>query len=254
MRPEVGKVYFRKNPGRPRATVIEVVAADEEWVRYRVLRGPNALLRKKVNRCKRKNFAAGGWQECRRRDDYHHLDGCKIFATFLVLGVAGDPLFRCSEKRARHYLKKGYVREAVEGRLQFTNDVTEKRLEELYRGEFSEFFVAVKNDRCCVCGRASNLTRHHVVPTRHKAKMPARWRCCISNILFVCGGCHERYEAAPEPEVPAGLDWLDYARLWRDHFLAVMRPEHLPPGWDIVSVKNLDSVEVPDEEGGAPAG
>ena len=46
MQPEVGKVYFRKNPNLPRATVIEVIEAGEEWVQYRVLHGPGALLRK----------------------------------------------------------------------------------------------------------------------------------------------------------------------------------------------------------------
>ncbi len=246
MQPEVGKVYFRKNPNLPRATVIEVIEAGAEWVQYRVLHGPGALLRKKVDRCKRKNFAAAGWQECRRRADYHHLDGCKLFRTFVVLGVAGQPIFRCSEKRARHYLKKGYAREASDGVLQLTNDVTEKRLERLYEGQFTEFFMAVKNDRCGACGATSNLTRHHVIPTRHKPRMPPRWRCCLSNILFVCWDCHQRYEDAPEPDIPEGLHWLDWARRWRDHFLAVLQPRFLPAGWDIVSVKNVDAVEVPD--------
>lgn len=248
MRPEVGQVYFRKNPNRPKAAVVEIVSADGEWVSCKPLHGPRSLMRKQLHKCKLKNFFASGWQECRRRDDYHHLDGCKLFKTFLVLGVAGKPLFRCSEKRAHHYLRKGYVREVEEGVLRFTNDVTERRLEELYQGQFSEFFMAVKNDRCGVCGRTSNLTRHHVVPARHKPKMPARWRCCISNVLFVCGDCHQRYEETAEPAVPEGLDWLDYARLWRDHFLTVMQPRFLPPGWDIISVKNLDAVGGPAPE------
>jgi hypothetical protein len=245
MHPEVGKVYFRKGPNTLRATVVEVVAEEGEWAQLKVLHGPGALMRKQCIRCKQKNFAAAGWQECRRRENYHHLDGCKIFQTFLVLGVAGDPLFRCSEKRARHYLKKGYARLVAADVLQLTNDVTEKRLNLLYQGQFSEFFLAVKNDRCGVCGQTANLTRHHVIPTRHKPKMPARWRCCLSNILFVCWDCHQRYEDAPEPDIPEGIDWLDYARRWRDHFLAVMQPRCLPPGWDIVSVKNVDAVEVP---------
>jgi hypothetical protein len=247
MQPQVGQVYFRKNPNLPKATVVEVVSLNGEWVHYQVLHGPSALVRRKFDRCKVKNFFAIGWRECRRRDDYHHLDGCKRFDTFLVLGVAGNALFRCSEKRARHYLKKGYARQVEQGVLQFTNDVTEKRLQELYQGEFSAFFLAVKNDRCCVCGQTTNLTRHHIVPTRHKRKLSTRWRCCISNVLFVCWECHQRDEDAPEPAVPAGLDGLDYARLWRDHFLAVMQPQCLPAGWDIISVKNPDAVELPDE-------
>ena len=242
---EPGQVWLRKRGSA--AVVRRVLAVADGRVHYEVLHGPPSARRGTAGACNLRSFLRHAVR-IEAQEDYSLLDGASKFATFLVLGTRGQELLRCSQKRASFYLRKGYARVVRPGVLQFTDDATERHLEELYLGDFSEFFMAVKNDRCCVCGRASNLTRHHVVPTRYKAKMPARWRCCISNILFVCGGCHERYEAAPEPKVPAGLDWLDYARLWRDHFLAVTRPEHLPPGWDIVSVKNLDAVEVPGEE------
>jgi hypothetical protein len=148
---------------------------------------------------------------------------------------------RCSGKRADFYLRKGYVRPVSEGVLQFTDDTTEKTLRELYFGDFSAFFLAVKNDRCVCCGRPDRLTRHHVVPRRHVKKVPLPWRNCLSNVLFVCLECHERYEQAAEPD-PAAADWKAYAYAWKDHFITVMAPAFLPQGWDIVSVANLDAV------------
>ena len=95
--------------------------------------------------------------------DYHRLDGAKLHGTYLVQNVAGEPIFRCSAKRARFYLKKGYAVSVGEGTLRFTDDTTEKKLAHLYDGKLSPFFLEVKNDRCVVCGKDHNLTRHHVV-------------------------------------------------------------------------------------------
>jgi hypothetical protein len=61
-------------------------------------------------------------------------------------------------------------------------------------------------------------------------------------VLFLCAACHRRYEAAPEPASAYAGDWQEYARRWKDHFLATLAPRHLPAGWDIVSVSNLDAV------------
>ncbi len=148
---------------------------------------------------------------------------------------------RCSQKRVRFYLKKGFVRLVTEGVLQFTDNTTEKTLEELYLGQFSKFFLAVKNDRCVCCGREDRLSRHHVVPKRHKKKVPMPWRNCLSNVLFVCLDCHQKYEMSPEPD-PDSTDWRRYVHAWKEHFIRVLEPRFLPAGWDLVSVINLDAV------------
>ena len=128
----------------------------------------------------------------------------------------------------------------AEGVLQFTDDQTERQLREAHQGQFSEFFLAVKNDRCVSCGAGANLTRHHVVPRRHKKKLPPSGRRCLSNVLFLCAGCHQRYEDAPEPDPEYAGDWQEYARRWKQHFVETLNPQCLPAGWDIISTKQYN--------------
>jgi hypothetical protein len=238
MTPQVGKIYYRK--GRSGHALVIRVVSVAEWVEYQILHGPRRARVAGSGRCKTKNFL--GWEETGEREDYTHLDGCKIFPTFLVLDTQGTPILRCSEQRADFYLRKAYARLVREGVLQFTDDQTENRLRELYRGQFSEFFMAVKNDRCVCCGTATNLTRHHVLPRRHKKKIPQPWRGCLSNVLFLCWACHQRYEDTLEPDPECDGDWQAYARRWKQHFLDALHPQHMPAGWDIISVRNLDAV------------
>ena len=240
MTPEVGRVYARRRSGK--AEVVRVTAVGGEWADFRFLHGPARSLRAGAGRGKVKNFAAAGWGPTDERDSYTHLDGAARHTTFRVLDTKGEPLLRCSAKRAAFYLRKGYAREAGPGVLQFLDPRTEERLRELYLGGFSEFFLEMKNDRCVSCGATADLTRHHVVPKRHKRNVPQPWRSCLSNVLFVCGACHRRYEESPEPEVALGDDWREYVSAWRDHFHAVLDPRFLPPGWDIISVQNFDAL------------
>jgi 5-methylcytosine-specific restriction endonuclease McrA len=238
MTPQVGRTYYRKcRSGQ--AFVVRVEAVGE-WVDYRVLHGPRRAVSLGAGRCKARNFL--DWVETEARDSYDHLDGCRLHATLLVQNTRGEPILRCSEKRAAFYLRKGYAVRVSDGVLRFTDDQTEQRLRLLYNGEFSAFFLAVKNDRCVACGRGDNLTRHHVVPRRHLAKVPRRWRGCLSNVLFVCRGCHDQYEAVPEPAPVMGDDWQEYARRWQQHFVEALSPRCMPAGWDIISVTNLEAV------------
>lgn len=241
--PEIGRMYARRRSGK--AEVVRVGALSGEWVEYQFLHGPQRSMRAGSGRCKARNFAAAGWQPTPERTDYARLDGAATYDTFRVLDTSGEPLLRCSAKRAAFYLRKRFAREVEPGVLQFTDSQTEERLRALYAGGFTAFFMEVKNDRCCACGVTADLTRHHVVPKRHKRNVPRPWRSCLSNVLFVCGRCHRRYEESPEPELAAGGDWQAYVRAWKAHFLAVLAPRFVPPGWDIISVQNLDAVGPP---------
>ena len=219
-----------------------VTAVAGEWVEFQYLHGSARSLRVGSGTCKARNFAAAGWSLTEERGDYSDLDGAVRFDTYEVRATGGSPILRCSAKRAAFYLRKGYAAEVAPGVLQFTDTQTEDRLRSLYLGAFSDFFLAVKNDRCVCCGAASNLTRHHVVPKRHKWRVPHPWRSCLSNVLFLCGSCHTLYEGTLEPDPPDG-DWQTYVRAWRDHFVGTLAPRFMPPGWDIISVRNFAALE-----------
>ena len=201
-----GQVWLRKRALRP-PWFGAVRAVDNGKVQYEVLQVPASLRRKPLGTCNVRSFIQQA-ELIQEQLDYSHLDGAKQFDTFLVLSTQGEPLLRCSRKRADFYLKKGFARPVNDGVLQFTDATTEKTLGALYLGEFSKFFLAVKNDLCVCCGRANRLSRHHVVPKRHKRTVPLPWRNCLSNVLFVCLECHRRYEQTPEPDLKIA-DWRE---------------------------------------------
>jgi hypothetical protein len=218
------KRYYRKRGVC--GTVREVLAVRDGQVDYQVLHGP-ALKRQPRGTCGLKSFALWANGEF-HGDDFRRLDGARLHGTFVVQSVAGTPIFRCSARRGKFYLRKGYAVQVDEQTLRFTDDTTEKKLAYLYDGKLSPFFMEVKNDRCVVCGKDHPLTRHHVVPRRHKRKLPLDVRQRISNILFVCLDCHHAYET--RQLVSDSLD----PYVWKDHFIDTMKPRFLPRGWDIV--------------------
>src|SRR5262249_54347453 len=140
-----GKKYYQKRGLC--GTVREVLAIHGGQVEYRVLHGP-ALKRTPRNTCSLRNFVQWADGEF-EGEDYHRLDGAKLHRTYLVQSVAGEPIFRCSARRGRFYLKKGYARKVDDETLRFTDDTTEKKLAHLYGGKLSPFFMEVKNS-CCV--------------------------------------------------------------------------------------------------------
>lgn len=225
--PKVCRVYAHRRCGK--AEVVRAVAVGE-WAEFRYLHGPARAMRAGVNRCKAANFAAAGWEPVAERADYSDLDGAELRDTVLVLDTRGVPLLRCTARRAAFYRRKGLAVEAGPGTLRFVDPRTEDRLRALCPGGFSAFFLAPKNDRCVACGATADLTRHHVVPTRHKHLVPRPWRACLSNVLFVCSACHRRYEEACAPEPGVTDDWERYVRAWRDRFVRVLKPEFLPDG------------------------
>src|SRR5262245_12148011 len=102
MNPGVGQVYARRRNGT--AEVVRVVALDDGWAEFRFLHGPARSMRAGTGRCKVKNFARSGWTLTDERDDYAHLDGATRFSTYVVLDTKGEPILRCSAKRAAFYL------------------------------------------------------------------------------------------------------------------------------------------------------
>jgi hypothetical protein len=257
--PSVGEVWVRKK-GRV-ALVRKIVSIEDDRASYLILHPPVNFSkgRKAHGRCRVRTFVRDS-RRINEMADYSMLDGATIWRNYRILSTSGRPLFACNENKANRYLRKGYVRpvEGLPDTLQFVTDVAEKTLRRLYGdaldgSEFSSLLMFPKNCRCCCCGRASRLTQHHVVPQRHKKKLPLDLRKHISNILFLCMECHDRIEKACEGWEPdTGGDWKAYARAWKDRLVEVLSPAFLPPGWDIFTPWKGEPCPTPTSSSSVP--
>lgn len=236
---EVGKMYYKQKKGN-KACIRLVTLLEDDKVHYRVVYGP--ALKKNPTGCvpikSFKKWAAGVYMG---DDQYHKLDGARIWNTYVVENIDGQPEFRCGEKRAKFYLRKGYARQISDDTIRLNSPVTVERFRQLYE-TLNPFFMAVKNDKCVVCGCDRPLTRHHVVPRRVLKLIPNKIKRRMSNILFVCVKCHNKYN-----ENDIQTDECD-PKVWLRHFIKVMDPQHMPEGWDIFMIKE----GVLDEQGDPP--
>lgn len=239
---QIGKVYYRKESPKTKkivfkASVIRISKITDTIVEFDVLHGCSQFMRERRQKTLKK-FLKEKWQSCRDRGDkseaYDYLDGCIIDKNYVMLDTKGNELFLCSQRRLNFYLRKGHIKHINGDRYQFLEDTTENKIMKLYGENRSAFFMQPKNNRCVCCGKDHGLTRHHVIPQRYKGKIPKESRIALSNVLFVCWECHEKYEKLLgnwEPEIDG--DWRRYIVAWKDHFVQTMNPQFIPLGWDI---------------------
>lgn len=234
-----GQCYYRKQGCR--GSVRKIISIRNGKVTYERLWGTSLKVGKR-GICSITTFRNWINGEIVEMADYSMLDGCTLYPTYICLDTKGEAVFRCSTSRATFYLKRGYATQVAPDTIQFTTDDSPNKVRELY-GDLTKFpfFMHPKNDKCVCCGATVNLTRHHIVPRRHKKRLPPNVTRFLSNVLFVCDGCHRRYERFSELEPHDGVDDpIAFCLAWRDHFISVMKPRFVPDGWDIFSRNPLD--------------
>ena len=168
--------------------------------------------------------------------DTHHTICQDIGPDTVVQNTSGKPIFRCSEKKARYYLRRGIADHTEDGQLRLVRDNIERVMVNKYGSLDSPYFLAPKFSKCSVCGSEDDLTQHHIVPKRHVKRIDPSIRHIMCNTLCVCRSCHNVYENLSIKE-PIGnvLDHpVIYVIMWRDHFLETLKPNYLPEGWDIL--------------------
>ena len=233
-----GQCYWHKSQGK--VIVRKILSIKDKHIEYKRVYGPPTKLLNKTGICSFATFRQWLDGSVVENADFSILEGANIQPTFIAENSEGKPLFRCSESRAKFYLRRGFAdlinKETI--RFNHTGKQTENVLASLY-GDTGKlpFFMAVKNDKCVVCGKQFPMTRHHVVPKRHKKKLPDWVKSCISNVLFVCSDCHTKYERQSELEPNEFItDPVEIVKAWRDHFIKTMKPQFIPEGWDIFRI------------------
>ena len=222
---KVGDIFYKNECGK--ATVRKIIKIFSETAYYETIRGSNSVMKKhQFGNCKIKKFKA--WKKISPDINLETLDGAKIWPSVNVLNPKGTLLFVCYLKKAKWYVKKHYAKWIDNQTIQLTNNETEKRIKEIWPVK-SDFFFEIKNKKCVVCGVTTNLSRHHVVPQSEKKKISDIERRKISNILFLCRDCHDKYEKI-ERDIPYIND-RQFITAWESHFLQIMKPQYLPKHW-----------------------
>ncbi|MFA7219163.1 MAG: hypothetical protein WC119_01415 [Synergistaceae bacterium] len=115
-----------------------------------------------------------------------------IYGNCKVQAPDGELMFRCLEKRANWYLKRGLATiiddDPLTIRLNF---------EPNGRGETLAHLKTDRENKCVVCGSTemSTLTRHHLIPHQYRRYFPDELKEHNSGLIVpICIECHEMYE------------------------------------------------------------
>lgn len=131
-----------------------------------------------------------------RSKRFHKKTTKEVYGNVLVLTPEGEPFWRVSKRRAESLLRQGLAKEVSDTRfdhewvLRLCEDFKPSR-----RTHYDPIFLEVIDNKCVVCGKEENLTRHHVVPySIRRFFRPENGYLTSYDILAVCFPCHKSYE------------------------------------------------------------
>tara|TARA_R110000796_G_scaffold88978_2_gene192368 strand:+ start:13106 stop:13819 length:714 start_codon:yes stop_codon:yes gene_type:complete len=133
------------------------------------------------------------------------------YGNFEMLSKDGDFLCYTTEKKMNWYLTRSLAKQLNDKKYQL-NFITKGDGNNV-RGEY--YKIPLEN-KCVVCGSTDELTKHHVVPSQYRKKLPERFKSKSSfDVLCVCDTCHNKYEKhADDLKLQLLVDYglLDYAK------------------------------------------
>lgn len=114
-----------------------------------------------------------------------------IYGNYQVLSPEGHLMFRCDEKKANWYLKRGLAERDNKDPLIVKLNFTPKGL----GNHNKKYGLSEIENICVVCGSNEFLTRHHVVPICYRKFFPIDKKSHnFHDVLSLCADCHENYE------------------------------------------------------------
>lgn len=117
----------------------------------------------------------------------------KLYDNCSVYSPCGKLMFRCKEKRINWYLKRELA-ELIE--VEGEGLCAKLLFEPKGLGKHNDPFSLEKaENKCVVCGKESNLTRHHVIPSMYRKHFPNKYKSNYHHdVLPICRTCHDEYE------------------------------------------------------------
>lgn len=114
-----------------------------------------------------------------------------IYGNTKVYDPDGNLLFLCINKKATWYLDRNLAtiinKEPLEIQLNFQPKG--------FGHQGDNYALSEKMNKCVVCGRENDLTRHHIVPYTYRKHFPEQIKSHNSHdVVPICSKCHAEYE------------------------------------------------------------
>ena len=112
-----------------------------------------------------------------------------IYGNYRMVAPSGDVLCFCDRKKADWYVSRGLAQIVCQDvLLSFTP-----------RGKGhagDKYYLSPKANACVICGKDTELTRHHIVPKCFRKHFPDELKSRSSHdVCPMCRECHTRYES-----------------------------------------------------------
>lgn len=231
-----GFCYANTRKGRILVRKVLYFDIENNSIYYRALHGPMVKRGQVYNCASVRSFTNWCNKQVAELDSYNNHSYFEQQKSYIVLNTQGQPFVRCQQKKVNNYLKKGLLKWIDDDTLQYTTDLIEKKLLEVYDGQPDSAFLHEMHYSCVVCNSNNSLTKHHVVPRKDLKYYPLEIKNFLNNLLTVCKDCHVCYE-----QIKLGFSITDYsadgAIGWMNHFIETMEPKFLPEKWHILTDK-----------------
>eukprot|EP01022_Parablepharisma_sp_SALTPOND_P019924 TRINITY_DN349_c0_g1_i1.p2 TRINITY_DN349_c0_g1~~TRINITY_DN349_c0_g1_i1.p2 ORF type:complete len:724 (-),score=92.43 TRINITY_DN349_c0_g1_i1:6739-8910(-) len=118
-----------------------------------------------------------------------------VYENCRIMAPDGELLCNCDQRKIEWYLKKGLGEIISEKptilKLKFDpagrKERTQKDIED------DQFYTAIRDNCCVICGGKENLIRYHVIPVIYRQNFPETLKAHRSHdVVLLCFACHDR--------------------------------------------------------------
>lgn len=139
-----------------------------------------------------------------KHDNKHMMNKCRHiigspYSNIIIVNCKGNLLATISKRKADWYIKRKLAKEMVPPppgypraiKLNFEADVERNP---------KPFEINVNENKCVICGKENELTRHHVIPWVIRRYFPLKHKNYSRQwCVLLCVDCHEEVEMLTQP-------------------------------------------------------